>query len=147
MFDIFVEYATVVHLCACGCGAKVVCPLDPTDYAITSDGQTVSLWPSVGNWDYHCRSHYIIRRSKVRWAPPMSEADIAAGRERDRRVKAAQGAGWDPLWWSMPEPQPPDLAEPVDEQSTTPVRTSASGVASAIKALLRKFTRRGEHSK
>jgi Family of unknown function (DUF6527) len=48
MFDVFVEYATVVHLWACGCGAKVVCPLDPTDYAITSDGQTVSLWRSVG---------------------------------------------------------------------------------------------------
>jgi hypothetical protein len=53
-------------------------PLDPTDYAITSDGQTVSLWRSVGNSDYHCRFHYFIRRSKARWAPPMSEADIAA---------------------------------------------------------------------
>jgi hypothetical protein len=56
----------------------------------------------------------------------MSEADIAAGRERDR--EGGPGAGWDPPWWSMPERQPLDLAEPVDEQSATPVRTSASGV-------------------
>ncbi len=137
---ISLEYTTVVHLCACGCGAKVVCPLDPTDYAITFDGQTVSLWPSVGNWDYHCRSHYIIRRSMVRWAPPMSDEDVAAGRERDRRGKTPHTASGDPLWWSKPEPGP------VDKQPATPCRIRAASIASTMKALLRKVTRRGNQS-
>ena len=36
-------YTTVMHLCACGCGMKVASALDPTDYAITFDGETTGL--------------------------------------------------------------------------------------------------------
>ena len=83
-------YATVMHLCACGCATKVASALDPTDYSITFDGETISLSPSIGNWNFHCRSHYVIRRGQVRWMPAMSDADIAAGRHRDRRAKTAR---------------------------------------------------------
>ena len=40
-FYISMEYQTAVHLCACGCGAKVVTPLGPKDWILTFDG-TVS---------------------------------------------------------------------------------------------------------
>lgn len=80
-------YTTVLHLCACGCGTKVVCVLDPSDYAITFNGETISLWPSLGNWDFHCRSHYIIRHGRVLWAPQMSESAIAAGRRSAKRTR------------------------------------------------------------
>ena len=48
---ISIEYATAAHLCCCGCGVEVVTPLTPTDWKMTFDGETISLWPSVGNWN------------------------------------------------------------------------------------------------
>ena len=80
-------YATASHRCFCGCGMKVVTPLSPTDWRLTFDGDSVSLHPSIGNWSYPCRSHYILRGNRVVWAGPMSETDIQAGRESDVRAK------------------------------------------------------------
>ena len=60
--------ATVVHLCACGCGRKVVTPLSPGDWRLTFDGKSLTLSPSIGNWQYPCWSHYWIRSSRIEWA-------------------------------------------------------------------------------
>jgi Family of unknown function (DUF6527) len=83
------DFATVVHSCACGCGGKVVTPLSPTDWHITYDGEGVSLSPSVGNWSFPCRSHYVIQANRVLWAPPWSAKQIEAGRALDRARKDA----------------------------------------------------------
>ena len=82
-----VEYATSAHLCWCGCGAEVVTPFTPTDWKMTFDGETISLWPSVGNWYDKCRSHYIIERNRVISAPPWSQERIEAEWRRDRTAK------------------------------------------------------------
>lgn len=81
------KYATVVHRCCCGCGNEVVTPLSPTDWKLTFDGETVTLYPSIGNWSFPCQSHYWVRRSEVTWAPRWTPEQIAAGRRRDRRAK------------------------------------------------------------
>lgn len=60
-----IEFASTMHLCMCGCGERVISPLDPTDWALTFDGATASLWPSIGNHSYACRSHYILARGRV----------------------------------------------------------------------------------
>jgi len=83
------EYATAVHSCCCGCGERVVTPFTPTDWQVTFDGDSVSLHPSVGNWNQACRSHYVIRRNQVLEAGPWSRAQIDAERRRDKRAKAA----------------------------------------------------------
>ncbi|MFA6715533.1 MAG: DUF6527 family protein [Victivallaceae bacterium] len=62
-----VEYGSVIHKCCCGCGQKVVIPLSPTDWQIKFDGDTISLYPSIGNWNFPCRSHYWIIDNKVMW--------------------------------------------------------------------------------
>jgi hypothetical protein len=54
----------VIHLCACGCGEKVVTPISPNDWKLTFDGETISLCPSIGNWDFPCKSHYWIRNNR-----------------------------------------------------------------------------------
>lgn len=77
------EYATSVHLCPCGCGLKVVLPLNPAQWRLCYDGETISLSPSVGNWQYPCRSHYWIRHNQVHWAGAWSDAQIERGRRRD----------------------------------------------------------------
>lgn len=58
----------VVHLCACGCKEKVVLPIDPEFWKVEYDGESLSLQPSIGNFQYPCKSHYWIRKNKVIWA-------------------------------------------------------------------------------
>ena len=77
------RYRTASHLCACGCGTKVVTPIKPPKWHLTFDGDTVSLWPSIGRWQLPCRSHYWIRRNRIVWAKPWTEKEIQAGREED----------------------------------------------------------------
>jgi hypothetical protein len=78
-----VRYKTCSHKCCCGCGEEVVTPLSPAEWKLTRQGDMVSLWPSIGNWDYACRSHYVIEHNQVRWAASMSARQIASVQRRD----------------------------------------------------------------
>jgi hypothetical protein len=78
-----VEYATTLHLCACGCGHEVILGISPHDWTLTWDGKTVSLDHSVGNWSFPCQSHYFIRRNRIVRAGPWTDEQIARGRARD----------------------------------------------------------------
>lgn len=97
-------YSTAVHKCCCGCGHEVVTPLGPTDWSVTVQGNTVSVYPSVGNWSFACKSHYWIRNGQVLWAEQWSEEMIRYGRSRDRMAKRVQhgelGAGGKPGFWA-----------------------------------------------
>jgi len=84
---ISIPFATAVHNCFCGCGTKVVTPLSPVFWKLIFDGETVSLSPSVGNWDFACRSHYFVRRNTVIWEKDMTQDEIDWGRNRDRRAR------------------------------------------------------------
>ena len=89
------RFATVLHLCCCGCGNEVVTPLDPTDWQMTFDGRSVSLMPSIGNWSFECQSHYWVTRNQVQWARQLSRREIRKVRVRDLIEKARQyGFGW-----------------------------------------------------
>jgi hypothetical protein len=80
-------YAMAVHRCFCGCGAKVVTPITPTDWQLTFDGDSVSLDPSVGSWSLACRSHYWLKGGTVVWAAEWDQKMIDRERARDRREK------------------------------------------------------------
>lgn len=83
-----VEYATAVHSCCCGCGEQVVTPLSPTDWKMIYDGESVSLTPSIGNWQLPCRSHYVIRQGHVIEADSWSAEQVEAEHRRDKAAKA-----------------------------------------------------------
>ncbi len=83
-----VDYATAVHSCCCGCGEQVVTPLSPTDWKMIYDGESVSLTPSIGNWQLPCRSHYVIRQGHVIEAGSWSTAQVEAEYQRDKAAKA-----------------------------------------------------------
>jgi hypothetical protein len=85
--SISIRFATVAHLCACGCNNKFVTPLQPTDWKLIFDGKTISLHPPIGNWSFPCRSHYWIRNNRVQWAEQWSQARIDKGRAHDRSEK------------------------------------------------------------
>lgn len=87
-----VEYATTLHLCACGCGHEIVLGISPDDWSVCWDGKAISVSPSVGNWSLPCRSHYFIRRNGIQWAKPWSDEKIARGRAVDAvRKRPADG--------------------------------------------------------
>lgn len=77
-------YRTCGHLCACGCGAEVITPLDSNQWAITFDGQDVTLSPSVGNWALPCKSHYLVSRGRIVWSRRYTDTQIQAARDFDR---------------------------------------------------------------
>lgn len=74
------------HLCPCGCGEKVRTPLGPTDWRLIESSTGPSLYPSIGNWQFPCRSHYWIWSGEVKWAESWTDAEIAAGRAREQRL-------------------------------------------------------------
>ncbi|AJY76282.1 DUF6527 family protein [Paenibacillus beijingensis] len=90
---ISIDYKTVVHLCACGCGEEVVTPLQPSEWKITYDGETVSLHPSIGNWSYKCRSHYWIKKNQIVWAEDWSDERVKRTRQLDTQRKNLDSNG------------------------------------------------------
>ncbi len=77
------DFATMSHLCCCGCGHEVITPLSPHDWKMTFDGESITVHPSIGNWAFPCRSHYFIRQNSIQWAGQWSEKQIRQGREQD----------------------------------------------------------------
>jgi hypothetical protein len=92
-------YETAVHLCACGCGTKVVTPFGPHAWTLTFDG-TVSLRPSVGNGQQACRSHYFVRCDRIDWLPPIPRRATLSATARDRAAHAPLPSPLVPKpWW------------------------------------------------
>lgn len=83
------QYKTAIHKCCCGCGEEVVTPLTPVDWRLIKGAKGVSLYPSIGNWNYRCQSHYFIRDNQVLWAKQFSPGQIELVQKRDLRDKQA----------------------------------------------------------
>jgi Family of unknown function (DUF6527) len=115
---ISMDYATAVHSCCCGCGERVVTPFTPTDWRMTFDGESITLDPSVGNWNQKCRSHYVIQRNRVLEAGPWSNAQVEAERRRDKKAKAA-------YYGKTADAQPSVVTRPADLASNAAVREMA----------------------
>src|SRR4030095_16641988 len=77
------EFGAAVHLCACGCGRKVSTPLRPPRWVLEDTACGPSLRPSVGNWEFPCRSHYWIRGGEIVWSAEWPPEQVAAGRRRE----------------------------------------------------------------
>jgi len=67
---ISLEYNTAIHLCLCGCKNQVVTPLNHisiitgsrimSGWDFYNNNGKVSLSPSIGNYSFDCKSHYIL---------------------------------------------------------------------------------------
>lgn len=73
------EYKVAGHLCACGCGNKIITPLGPTEWTLTVNVGQPTLCPSIGNWQLPCRSHYWIADGAIKWSYQWTDKQIVAG--------------------------------------------------------------------
>lgn len=84
---ISLEYASMAHKCFCGCGEEVTTPLSPTDWKVLFDGVNVSVYPSIGNWNLKCKSHYWIKENKISWSTKWDKERIKSAQDLDREIK------------------------------------------------------------
>lgn len=56
-----------LHLCPCGCGKPVMLPIGDYAWTLTERDKGVTMRPSVGNFDFPCKSHYYITVNKIEW--------------------------------------------------------------------------------
>jgi Family of unknown function (DUF6527) len=63
---------------------------------MTFDGETISLSPSISNWNFACRSLYFIRRGHVIKASTWDNEQIKDNRRKDIEAKAT--------YYSKPQP-------------------------------------------
>ena len=78
------ECELAAHKCCCGCGEDVITPLNPARWRLVRHGGLVSLYPSIGNWKFACRSHYWIRNNRVIPSFSMDDEEIAEVIELDQ---------------------------------------------------------------
>ncbi len=84
---ISMKYKTARHKCACGCGNIVIMPITPTDWQLKYNGKGVTFSPSIGNWNFDCRSHYWIIGNEIRWSNKWDQMQIDRNRETDKQNK------------------------------------------------------------
>lgn len=60
-----------------------VTPLSKAEWRLERDGQLVSLYPSIGNWNYDCKSYYYIEENRIRWVQKISAHKIKRVQQRD----------------------------------------------------------------
>jgi hypothetical protein len=88
---ISIIYKGAIHKCACGCGSRVSTPLTPKDWKLIFDGETVSLSPSIGNYQQECRSHYFIEKNNIRFVPEV--------KRKRKEEKPSKKKRWNVLNW------------------------------------------------
>lgn len=83
------EYGAAAHLCACGCGSKIRTPIDDAEWSLEEGEGGPTLYPSVGNWQKPCRSHYLIENGKVIWCRDWTDNEIKEGRRLEQKKRVA----------------------------------------------------------
>lgn len=77
------EYQVAAHLCPCGCSNKIVTPLGINEWEFSQINGKPCLYPSIGNWQLPCRSHYWVAEGEILWAGQWTEKQIKRGREAE----------------------------------------------------------------
>jgi hypothetical protein len=94
------KYRTAAHLCACGCGEKVRTQLGKLGWRFTHGRSGPTLYPSIGNWQKPCRSHYYIRNGQILWQGDFTGEEVIAGRRGEEMRRDAYFQALHESWWS-----------------------------------------------
>lgn len=80
------EFEVAGHLCPCGCNEKVITPLGDIGWQYYKRNGKASLYPSLGNWELPCRSHYWIIDGQIEWSGLWTSEEIQKGREDEKKA-------------------------------------------------------------
>lgn len=94
------KYRTTAHLCACGCGEKVRIQLGDLGWRLTEGRSGPTLFPSIGNWQKPCRSHYYIRDGRVLWQCDWTDEEVLEGRQAEEMRRDGYFHARSESWWS-----------------------------------------------
>lgn len=81
------KYNVAAHLCPCGCCNKIITPIGRTEWSYREKKGCPSLYPSIGNWQLPCRSHYWIIDGRVEWSYNWTEEEIADGAAKEEGTR------------------------------------------------------------
>lgn len=81
------EFGVAGHLCPCGCMNKIITPLGSTEWSFKEKNNKPTLYPSIGNWQLPCKSHYWITRGLIEWSYQWSEEQIIEGRQAEDKKR------------------------------------------------------------
>lgn len=81
------DFNVAGHICPCGCGSKVITPLGISEWSLDEANGSATLYPSIGNWQLPCRSHYWIRNGSIEWSYQFDDEQIKAVYEREERER------------------------------------------------------------
>ena len=57
------RFGTAVHACLCGCRSLTVTPLGVNGWRyVFNEQHGLTMTPSIGNFKFDCKSHYIITK-------------------------------------------------------------------------------------
>lgn len=87
IFYVSKEFKVAGHLCPCGCGNKIITPLGRMEWKFSENNGEATLYPSIGNWQLPCRSHYWIRKGKIKWSYSWSDERIEKGRKAEEEKR------------------------------------------------------------
>jgi hypothetical protein len=93
------KYRTAAHLCACGCGEKVRTQLGELGWRLTEGRSGPTLYPSIGNWQKPCRSHYYIRGGQVLWQDDWTDEEVLDGRQAEEMRRNGYFQTRSESWW------------------------------------------------
>jgi Family of unknown function (DUF6527) len=77
------KYGVAGHLCPCGCRNKIITPLGKTEWHLKVKNGKPTLYPSLGNWQLSCRSHYFIIDGEIEWSYQWSDDQIKRGQKAE----------------------------------------------------------------
>lgn len=64
---ISLKYKVAIHNCACGCKEKTVTPFGKDGWVLSNKDNKVTLRPSIGNFQFECKSHYYITDNQIQF--------------------------------------------------------------------------------
>jgi hypothetical protein len=79
------EYSVAGHICPCGCGSKIITPLGVSEWSFEETDHLATLYPSIGNWQLPCKSHYWIRKGTIEWSYQFDDEQIEAVYRREEK--------------------------------------------------------------
>jgi len=80
------RYGVAGHLCPCGCENKIITPIDSTGWQLNIKKGKPTLYPSIGNWQLPCKSHYWIIEGDIEWSYQWTKEKILAGRNAEEML-------------------------------------------------------------